>query len=333
MGKITIPNWVKLRIRILKILAKRIIFPGFGKVPLYNVGVFYVNGIANGAIGVRASGISFSFFMALFPSIIFIFTLIPYIPIPNFQMELIGLLEKFLPSDTYRVVENTILDITTNKRGSLLSFGFLAALFFSTNGISAMIAAFNASANSFENRKWISMQLIAIMLVIIIFVLTTIATGLIIFGQTILTYLVKHGIIQTGFSQVVFILTQWLIILALILLSLSFLYHYAPSKRTSSRFFSPGAIMATVLIILTSLVFSFYLGRFGQYNKLYGSIGTLIALLIWLNINAYILLIGFELNVSIHNAHVESRNKLELSDNSKDYERYYPKKDELLKEL
>jgi len=325
-----ITRWVNKQVSKIHILAKRIVLPGFGKVPLSNVGGFFANGIVNGAIGVRASGISFNFFMALFPSIIFLFTLIPYVPIPNFQVELVTLIEKILPYDTYQAVDNTIIDITTNKRGSLLSFGFLTALIFSTNGIAAMIAAFNASANSFENRRWISMRLIAILLVGILFILTTIATGLIIFGQTILNYLVKQGLMQTGFSQAMFIISQWTIIIAFILFSLAFLYYYAPSKRSEFKFFSPGALISTVLIIITSLIFSYFLGKFGQYNKLYGSIGTLIALLIWLNINSFVLLIGFELNVSIHHAQLESKNELELSDNSKEYERFYPKKEELI---
>jgi len=321
-----------IRGAIIRILtkARQITIPGFKQVPLYDVGVFYMNGIANGAIGVRASGISFNFFMAIFPSIIFLFTLIPFIPIPNFQNQLIALMQTVLPSNTFQAVENTIIDITTHKRGSLLSIGFLAALFFSTNGISALIAAFNASANAFENRKWLSMRLIAILLVIILFLLLTLATGLIIFGQTLLKFLVSHGIIQTGFSQVLFISGQWLIILAFILFSLSFLYYYAPSNRSEYRFFSPGAIMATILIIVTSLFFSFYLSRFGQYNKLYGSIGTLLALLIWLNISSFVILIGFELNVSIHNAEKGMKKELELSDNSKDYERFYPQVDDIL---
>lgn len=310
--------------------ARQVTFPGFKNVPIYDVGIFYLNGIANGAIGVRASGISFNFFMALFPSIIFLFTLIPFIPIPNFQNQLIELMETLLPSNTFQVVENTIIDISTHKRGSLLSFGFLAAMFFSTNGIAAMIAAFNASANSFENRKWFSIRLVAVLLVFILFFLITIATGLIIFGQMILKALVAHHLIQTGFSQFLFIGGQWIIILAFILFSLSFLYYYAPSNRTEYRFFSPGSIMATVLIVFTSLIFSFYLSKFGQYNKLYGSIGTLLALLIWLNINAFVLLIGFELNISILNAKKGIINELELSDNSKEYEKYYPQMDEIL---
>jgi membrane protein len=313
--------------------AKSVSLPGLEKVPVYDVGVFYINGIANGAIGVRASAISFSFFMALFPSIIFIFTLIPFVPIPNFQNELLSLMEQLLPSNTYQAIESTIVDIMTNKRLSLLSFGFIAAMLFSTNGISAMIASFNASVNAFETRKWVSMRLIAILLVFIIFLLITVAIGLIIFGKHILNILVSNSVIHGSFSQILFISGQWIIIIAFLLFCIAFVYYYAPSKRSKYRFVSPGSIMATLLIILSSLAFSYYLGHFARYNKLYGSIGTLIALLVWMNLNSYMLLIGFELNVSIRNAKVGLSKDLELSKSTIEYERFYPKKEDLLKDL
>lgn len=333
MLKEKLPKWVIRTVKNILAKAKNISLPGLEKAPVYDVGVFYINGIANGAIGVRASAISFNFFIALFPSIIFLFTLIPYIPIPNFQVELIKLLEQVLPSNTFMVIENTIVDITTTRRGSLLSFGFLAALLFSTNGISAMIAAFNASANAFETRSWISMRYVAILLVGIMFLLITVAIGLIVFGKSILAFLVKQHIIHNNFSQLLFVSGQWFIILAFILFCIAFLYYYAPSKRSKYSFLSPGSIMATFLIIASSLAFSYYLGHFGRYNKLYGSIGTLIALLIWLEINSFVLLMGFELNVSIRNARLGVKKELELSENSQEYERYYPKKEDLLKDL
>jgi membrane protein len=332
MNKRLLPSWVKRRMNLWLERARRISFPGLQKVPVYDVGVFYVNGIANGALGVRASGISFNFFMSLFPSIIFLFTLIPFVPLPNFQDELMRLIQEVLPSNTFQVVESTILDITTKRRLSLLSFGFLAALFFSTNGISALIASFNASANAFESRSWLSMQFIAMVLVAILFGLTTVATGLIIFGKEILNLLVANGSMQSGLSQALFIGGQWLVILLFMLFSLSFLYYYAPSKRSNYQFFSPGAIMATLLITLLTLGFSYYLGHFGRYNKLYGSIGTLLALLIWLNMSSFVLLLGFELNVSIRNAQLGLKKDLELSDSSQDYERFYPKREDLLKD-
>jgi len=177
------------------------------------------------------------------------------------------------------------------------------------------------------------MRGISLVLVFIIFSLTTIATSLIIFGREILTLLVESGIVQNNWSQVLLSTGRWIIIAFVALLSVSFLYYYAPSKRSRYRFFSPGSIMATLLLILSSLAFSYYISHFGRYNKLYGSIGTLLALLIWFNMNAFVLLIGFELNVSIRNARFKQTHGLELSANSVDYEKYYPRKEELLKDL
>lgn len=328
-----LPNWISNTLNKLIDIAKNISIPGLEKVPLYDVGVFYINGIANGAIGVRASAVSFNFFIALFPSLIIIFSAIPFIPIPNFQPELIELIKQILPSNTFQAIENTIVDITTTRRGSLLSFGILAALLFSTNAIGAMIAAFNASANAFENRSWLSMRLIAVFLVFVVFIMVTFSTGLIIFGKLIQQWLLDQHIIQTRIIHFLFASGRWLIILAFLLFSVSFLYYSAPSKRSKYSFFSPGSVMATLLIILSSLAFSYYLGSFAQYNKIYGSIGTLIALLIWIEINSFVLIMGFELNVSIRNARIGFKKDLELSESSQEYERFYPKKEDLLKDL
>lgn len=313
--------------------AKHVTLPGFEKVHIYDVGVFYLNGLRNGAIGVRAAAVSFHFFLALFPGIIFIFGLIPFIPIPNFQVELIQLLEEVLPSNAFLAIENTITDITTNRRVGLFSFGFIAALTFSTNAVGAMIAAFNASANILENRSWLSMRSNGIVLVIVMALLTSVATGLIVFGKSILSALLANGIIHNTGSQILFVSGRWLVILSVIVASISFLYYYAPSKREKFIFLSPGSIMATLLIILTSLIFSYYINSFDNYNKLYGSIGTLIAFLIWLNITSFVLLIGFELNVSIRKASITKTNELEFSDNTLEYEKYYPKKEEFSKDI
>ncbi|MBN2664328.1 MAG: YihY/virulence factor BrkB family protein [Bacteroidales bacterium] len=325
MVSLKISSWIKIFYKLFLTKIKQLSLPGFQNISIYNVGVFFKKGLSNGVLGVRASAISFNFFLALFPAIIFLFSLIPFIPISGFQTELIELIKQILPSNTYLVIEKTLVDIITNKRVSLLSFGFVATLFFSINGVSNMIAAFNATANSFENRSWFSTRFIGMPLVLTLFFLTTIGTGLIIFGEYILNYLVVKNIIHNGFYEVIFTTGQWLIIILVVYVSISLLYYFAPSKRDKYKFFSPGSTVATLLIILTSLAFSFYLSHFGQYNKLFGSIGTLIALLIWLNINSFVLLIGFELNVGIRNARLYKNSKIEISKSSQDYEKYYPK--------
>lgn len=325
-------SWLKKQYRKLSVAAKRFSLPGLQNVPIYDVGAFYKNGLLQGAIGVRASAISFNFFLALIPGIIFIFGLIPFIPVPNFQTELIQLLKEVLPPNTFKTIEQTITDISINRRFGLFSFGFIAALIFSTNAVGAMIAAFNASANILENRSWLSMRVNGIVLVCVMAILTAVATGLIVFGKSILNFLLEYEIIHNQVSHILFVAGRWVVILSVILTSISFLYYYAPSKRKKYAFFTPGSIVATFLMIITSLAFSYYINSFDNYNKLYGSIGTLIAFLIWLNINSFVLLIGFELNVSIGNARYQHTHELEFSDTITEYEKYYPKKEDIFKD-
>jgi membrane protein len=285
--------------------AKKITFPGFDKVPLHDVAVFFIRSMVNGSITTRASSIAFNMFLALFPAIIFFFTLIPYIPVNNFQNELLDLFKEIFPTNVYNSLIDTLTDIVTIKRGGLLSVGFIAALYFSTNGISALMGAFNATYLTFETRSFIAQKLISVFLVIIITLLITVAIILLIFSQFAINYLIMAGILKLNITYYLVKSGNWIIIIALFFFAISFLYYLAPAKKTKWKFISAGSSLATLLTIVTSIGFSYYVNNFGSYNKLYGTIGTLIALLLWMYFNALILLIGFELNTSISNAQLK----------------------------
>ncbi|MBE9468121.1 MAG: YihY/virulence factor BrkB family protein [Bacteroidetes bacterium] len=298
---------IKLKWKYFRLAAKakRVTLPGFDSVPLYDVGVFFINGLYNGAISLRASAIAYSFFLALFPAIIFLFTLIPYIPIDNFQVELLRMISGIMPNNAYSAIQTTIEDIAMHKRGGLLSFGFLASLIFSTNGIAAMISAFNGTVNSFENRNWFSIRFISVILVLILTSLITIAISLITFSRTFLNYLVSIGFLKDNITYYLIYFGQFIIIITLFFIAISFLYYLAPAKKTKWKFISAGATLATLLSIIISFIFSFYINHFGRYNTLYGSIGTIIVILVMFYINALVLIIGFELNAGIKNAKLE----------------------------
>lgn len=295
-------NHYRLLVRYLNVwirYSKQVSFPGLDRVPVYNVLLFFYHGLTRGSLTTRASAVAFNFYLALFPAIIFIFTLIPYIPIDGFQQTMLDLIENLLPSMAFLSLQETITDIITIQRGSLLSIGFLAALFFSTNGFNSLIDAFNATYHSVEGRSWWAQRLISILLVIIIFTLTITSVLLIMFGEMISDYLIEKDWIIDSFWLMLFQFSRWLIILALFFFAISFLYYLAPSAKERYRFISAGSTLATVLCVLISLAFSFYINHFNSYNTLYGSIGTILIILMWLYFNAFGLLIGFELNVSI----------------------------------
>jgi membrane protein len=282
--------------------AKKVSFPFFEGVPLYDVALFFYHSIVKGAIATRASAIAFSFFIAFFPFIIFLFTLIPFIPIDNFQNELLILIQNVVPKSTYITIENTVKDIIMQPRGDLLSFGFFAALIFSTNGLASMMSAFDATIHTIHRRTWISQRITAIFLLIILSVMLTIVIALLTSGQLFLQYLIDNQILQDHFTVYLLIFGKWIVILALLFFTFSFMYYMAPAKKTKWRFISAGGTLSTILSVFTIFGFTYYINKFNQYNELYGSIGTLLIILLLMYVMSLILLLGFELNASIHQA-------------------------------
>jgi membrane protein len=298
-----IPSFKKLK-PVVKLLSwsKMATLPGFGGLPLYEVARFFYHGMRKDAMTEKAASISFNFLLAIFPGIIFLFTLISYIPIENFHGVLLTMLKGVIPELAYDVSVNTIEDIIDRQRGGFLSFGFVFALLFSTQGIIAMIQAFNNTIYATESRNWFAQQCIAIGLVFIMTVLLVFAVGLIIVADVGLDFLVRKGIIKSGFVFYLLAIGDWLTIWALYYFGISFIYYFGPTKKPGFRFLSPGSIVATILTVLSSYGFNFYIENFNKYNILYGSIGILMLIMLWLYLNSLVLLIGFELNASIYTA-------------------------------
>ncbi len=295
------------------IKARRITLPGLDRVPLYDVLLLFFRSILstqNGAITTRASAISYSLFLAIFPTLIFLFTLIPYIPINNFQVELLYLIENLIPSSIYEVVEDTITEVILQPHGDLLSISFITGIFFATNGLVSMMNAFDASTLVEEQRPWYQQRLVAIRLLFILAFMLTIAIGLMTSGQTLIKYLSDKHIITNLFTYYTLAVGKWVIIIALLFFTYSFLFYYAPSKKTRYRFISAGGTISTVLTLFVVGGFSFYINNFNQYNSLYGSIGTLLIFMLQLYLLSFALLFGFELNTSIIAARRSGRKRL-----------------------
>ena len=289
-------------------LLKKIIIPGFDGIPVWDVSVFFVKGIAKGGIPQRAAASSFSFFLALFPTIIFFFTIIPYVPIAHFQDALMGLLKEMIPTNTFEGVRSTLEDIIKRQHGGLLSVGFIMALYFSTSGINSLIASFNKTYHTIETRSAVKQRLISVLLVVIICLMIIIAISIIVSSSHFLKYMVIKGILKKNITFFILVFLKWVVVFSLMLFGISFIYYFAPAKKKDFRFFSAGSILATLLSIITMVGFNLYITNFSKYNALYGSIGTLIIIMLWIYFNAIILLVGFDLNASIHNASKHKRN-------------------------
>lgn len=307
--------WAKKILRRIIWKAKQITLPFFDGQPLYNVALFFWKGIYDGAITTRASAIAFNFILAVFPAIIFLFTLIPYIPIANFQKQLMELIQSVLPNNAFLAVEGTIQDIITQPRGSLLSFGFLAAFVFSTNGLVSIMVAFNGTIHAIETRGIVSLYSIAFGLSMILTSLTTLSVALITVSRRVMEFLLAKQYIRSDYiSYYLLIGGKWLVILLLFFFAFAFLFYFAPARKRKFRFISAGGSLATVLSVIVSVGFSFYINNFGKYNTLYGSIGTLVVVMLWFYFMALSLLIGFELNASIWSAQSEAKADLARED-------------------
>ena len=286
---------------VIKIIGDKIVIPGFGGFSLYYIGNFFITGLSKGSFTIRAKSVTYSLFSAIFPLLIFGFSIIPFIPIPGFQESLLTLISETMPTAIYEVFIDTISDTILNPSGTLLSFGIITSLFFASNGILAIIEAFNASYHHVDSRNLISKRLISIAMVLILCTLIFAAMTVIIGGSKYIDHLVSNHttIADSSFWYVCLHIAKWLIIILLYFMAISFLYYLAPSKENRDKFISPGAFLATIVQILCSSGFSFYLNNFANYNKIYGSLGTIIIVLMLLYLTSISLILGFELNQSI----------------------------------
>jgi membrane protein len=268
--------------------------PLFDGLSLYDVAIFFWKGIYEGAVTSRAASISFSFFLALFPGVIFVFTLIPFIPIDGFQHELFRLLRDILPPNSFDAAYSTITDILTIKRGNLLSLTVFAALFFATNGTLALIGNFGQTIHRLNVRGFWSQYLAAFWLTLALALLLIGGIAVLALGEVWIPTLVPgdNGLWITAIAR-------WVVLLGLVLFAISLLFYFGPMRSAPWRFISPGAVLATVLVWLTSFLFGIYVTDFSRYNQLYGSIGTLMIIQLWIYVNAIGLILGFELNASM----------------------------------
>ena len=282
-------------------LSKKIKLNSFYNLSLYDILFFFYKGVKQGAITTRASSLAFNFFLAFFPSIIVLFTLIPYIPIVDLQETLMELITTILPPHTNEIAFATIYDIINNPRSGLLSIGFVLTIFFATNGVNSLIEAFNSSYHINESRSIVKQRLLSLGITFLLSCILMITILLIMFSKTVVNYLITAEIIENKSIEYI-LFGKWMVIIIMLFVGISIIYHFGPTIKKKFKLFTPGSIISTCLIIVTSSFFNYYISNFAEYNKVYGSIGTLIIILLWMYINSIILLIGFELNASIFNA-------------------------------
>ena len=271
--------------------------PGFRGIPLFDVIKFFFNQVKTVGMTERASSIAFNFVMAIPPAIIFIFTLIPFIPISfQFEDQLYGLIRDVVPGQKNNsVLIKFLQDFINNPRTGLLSLGFILSIFFSSNAVMGIMRSFDKNYHGFKKRNDFQKRMTALKITMILFLLM-VASILLLIGQGVV---LKWIGIKSLLIRQIIENARWVVIVFLFFACISYIYRHAPAVHKKWRMINPGSILATFLMILFTIGFSYWVNHFGNYNQLYGSIGTVLILMLLIYFNSLVLLIGFELNVSI----------------------------------
>jgi membrane protein len=284
-------------VKIIIHKSKTTSLPGFRGIPLYDVIMFFIGQVKTIGMTERASAIAFNFVMAIPPAIIFIFTLIPFLPISNkIEEQLYGLIRDVIPGEKDNAVLIDFLkDFINNPRNGLLSLGFILSMFFSSNAIMGVMRSFDKNYIGFRKRTDLQKRGAALRITLVLVVLVFASILLLIAQGSVLEWL---GIENSTVKNII-LNARWLVIVFLFFSCISYIYRHAPAVHKKWHFINPGSILATFLMLFLTALFSWWVGRFGNYNQIYGSIGTVLILMLLIFINSLVLLIGFELNVSI----------------------------------
>ena len=293
-------------INLLVRLLKKLKLPGLEGLSFYDLLELCVIGIVKGALTTRASAIAFNFFMALFPFLLFVLIVIPYIPIDDFKIEFLNFLNSFLPPNTSEFFSQNIFEnIDQTQRGGLLSSVFLLSIFLMANGVNALFVGFEGSyheqlARNIFRQYLYSLGVALILAFLLIFTIVVLGYFQIFVVQKLLDVLGNQGYQIASESVFWFNIAKYVFFVIMVYLATATLYYFGTKEGKLSNFFSIGALFTTILIILTSYLFGVYIENFAQYNKLYGSIGALLILLFYLWLNSNVLLLGYELNASLN---------------------------------
>jgi membrane protein len=285
---------------------QKVSLPGFNKISIYDVAQFYFNQIGTTNIGHRAAAISYNFLIAIPAGFIFLFTVVPYLPqsIRNeFTEELFTLITAyFTPTDNTRIwLEGSLNDFINNTRNGLGVVGLFIVVWASSNAMIGIMDSFDTTIIQRKNKNFLQRRLTAIKLTTLLLFIVVACVVMLISEAKLLQYIFLRVDFEDATTALIVKVIDWMVIIFITLLSIGAIYRYAPAIDKRWSLITPGSILTTILLLLTTFIFSYWVNNFGNYNKIYGSLGTIIILMLLIYFNALVLLLGFELNNSIRN--------------------------------
>ncbi len=291
---------------------RRVVLPGFEGFDLYQILRFFVSALAQGRIITRASAISFKLFLAFFPAVIVLLTLIPYIPIPDFQARLLDAFRQMMPVEVFRFIESTLHDLLVKKHGTLLSVSFITGLYLASNSIDAILEGFSGSTNLSNWHSAFKQRILSLGLLLVLTVLLVVAIPVFSLTDLLLSRLLELSILTSTLEVYVLLAAKWGLSILLVMTSVSLLYTAGDPAARRFKAFTPGSILAVFLILLISQGLAYVFSNITDYNALYGSIGAILAVQLWIYFNMIAVLVGYELNISIARALRQHSGRLDV---------------------
>ncbi len=292
--------------------ATRIILPGFEGFNVYQIARFFISALAKGHIVTRASAIAFKLFLAFFPAVIVLLTLIPYVPIADFQARLLATFQDMMPLEVFKFINSTLEDLVVKKHGTLLSVSFLVGLYLASNSVDAILAGFSGSSNITTWHSPLKQRLLSLGLLVALTALAVIAIPLLTVSGAAIHWFTDLNLLPGGAVTLLLFGGKWIITILVVIAAVSLLYNAGDPTARRFRLFTPGALLAVLLILIVSQALAYMFSHITDYNALYGSIGAILAVQFWIYFNMIAILVGYELNTSIARARILRRTRLEV---------------------
>ena len=282
---------------------KKTRIPLWGGLPIRLVAINFWRNMTEESVSNRAAVVAFNMFLAIFPAFIALFTLLPYVPVPKLADEIVDFMQEIMPSSAFDTIDETLRDVLQTRRGGLLSIGLIAAIYFASNGVFSLMSVLN----SHMKRSYWRQKLISFWITLWLGGIIIIGVSLIVGLQFSENFITKATTLERALVADILSILQWILLGVLVCASNLIMYRHGDERSERWRYVLPGAIMATFLTAITSYGYTYYVGHFAHYNKLYGSLGAMIITMLWLNFNAMGIIIGHDFNRALINVHEQKR--------------------------
>ena len=286
-------NSINNLINRIKIILDRVSLPSFEGITLLNLFQFFKEVFSEGNFAIRSAAVSFHFFVAIFPTLIFLLSLIPYFPIDGIHEKILLMAENMMPTTIYGVFENTVNELFTRKHNTLLSVGFLLSLYYASSGVNTLLTAFSQSYQLKLKNNYLKQQLLSLAIFVVIILISITAATVSIVSEQIHSYMGSIG--SSVLIKFIFGFFHYLLELTMVLTAIGILFHFGNPNSKKFKLINVGSLFSTLVILMATWGLSLYFSNFNVYNKIYGSIGSLLIALVWINVVSYVLIIGFEL--------------------------------------